>query len=590
MPNHRFPRPGHLMTERLSRRLPVGLSTGLGRILTTCLCALVLTACGGGGGGGSGSGGNAGGGGGGSTPMPPTRAQLIEASSFAAKATFGLPYAAIESLAGEGEAAWLERQFALPVEAHTPIAIDFFNRREAGEFAAFETDIEFLVYARRLAWWHQAITADDALRQRVAFALSQIFVVSDNVDTLIVFPEALSGYNDVLLRGAFGNFRDLLSEVALHPSMGVYLSHLNNRRADPLANTFPDENFAREVMQLFSIGLFELNPDGSLRTDNAGDPIPTYGNDEIREFAKIFTGLSWGGAGAFFGKEEPVFSEPMTMFDDDHEPGPKTLLNGVIVPAGQTGEQDVSDAIDNLFNHANVGPFIGRQLIQRLVTSNPTPAYIERVSAAFADNGSGVRGDMRAVWRAVLLDEEARGVGAPSYAGRVREPVLRYASVLRQFGATSDDGFIAEVGFRMQFLGKQHPLSSPSVFNFYLPDHMPQGELADQSLVAPEFQIMTSAAVINMSNLFDIMFLGETPTEAPEPLAPTRLDVTDYSALAADVDALIDRLDIVVTAGTLSTETRSVIAGILADIPDLDFRTQMAIYLVLISPDALVQT
>ena len=552
--------------------------------------ALLLTACGGGGSGGGGNAGAAGGGVGSSTPTPPTRAQLVSASAFAAQATFGLPYSAIESLAQEGEAEWIERQFVLPVQEHTPIALDFYNRREAGEFAAFETDIEFLIYARRLAWWHQAVTADDALRQRVAFALSQIFVVSDNVDTLVIFPEALSGYNDVLLRHAFGNFRDLLGDVALHPAMGVYLSHMNNRRADPAANTFPDENFAREVMQLFSIGLFELNPDGSLRADSAGDPIPTYGNDEIREFAKIFTGLSWGGAGAFFGKEEPNFSAPMRMFDAEHEPGTKALLNGVVVPAGQTGEQDVSDALDNLFNHPNVGPFIGRQLIQRLVTSNPSPAYVERVSAAFADNGSGVRGDMKSVLRAILLDEEARGVGAPAYAGRVREPVLRYAQVLRQFGATSDDGFIAEIGFRLQFLGKQHPLSSPSVFNFYLPDHSPQGELANQALVAPEFQIMTSAAVINMSNVFDIMFLGETPTETPEPLAPTRLDLTDYTAIAADVEALVDRLDIVVTAGTLSAETRSVIASVLADIPDLEFRTQMAIYLVLISPDAVVQT
>lgn len=524
------------------------------------------------------------------TPSPPTRAQMVDAASFAQQTTFGLPYAEIETLAADGKEVWLDRQFALPVSDHLSIAVDFFNRREAGEFDAFEDDIEFLVFARRLAWWHRAITAEDVVRQRVAFALSQIFVVSDNVDELNIHPDALSGYNDVLLRNAFGNFRDLLQEVALHPAMGVFLSHLNNRKADAAANTFPDENFAREVMQLFSIGLFELNPNGTLRTDGANNSIPTYDNQDIREFAKIFTGLSWGGAGAFFGKEVPDFSAPMQMFEGQHESGAKLLLNGQVVPAGQSADQDIESAIDNLFQHPNVGPFIGRQLIQRLVTSNPTPAYIERVSDAFANNGSGIRGDMQAVLRAILFDDEAQGIGAPAYFGRVREPVLRYASVLRQFGANSDDGFIAEIGYRLQFLGKQHPMSSPSVFNFYLPDHSPQGPLAGQGLVAPELQIMTSAAIINMSNVFDLMFLSETPTETPEPLAATRLDISDYLGIAEDVDVLLDRLDVVVTAGTLSAETRTVIASILNDISDTQFRTQMAIYLVLISPDALVQT
>lgn len=560
--------------------------------LTSLLLGLVLTACGGGGGGGGGSsgGGSSGGGSGGGGPTPPTQAQLEQASAFAAQATFGLAYSDIEALASEGIDDWLERQFALPVEEHLPLAIDFFNRREAGEFTAFEDDVEFLIYARRLAWWHRAITADDVLRQRVAYALSQIFVVSDNVDSLIIYPDALSSYNDVLLNNAFANFRDLLRGVTLHPAMGVYLSHINNRKANPAANTFPDENYAREVMQLFSIGLFELNPDGSVQMDGSGQPIATYDNDDIREFAKIFTGLSWGGLGAEFGNVEPYFSAPMQMFDSEHETGEKRLLRGQVVPDGQTGIQDIDAAIDNLFNHPNVGPFIGRQLIQRLVTSNPSPGYIERVTNAFNDNGAGVRGDMRSVLRAVLLDDEARGVNQPSEFGRVREPVVRYASILRQFGATSDDGFIAEIGFRLQFLGKQHPLSAPSVFNFYLPDHSPQGEIAAAGLVAPELQIVTSASVVSMSNLIDLMFLGETPTEAPEPLAPTRLDISDYRALADDVDALVERLDIVLTYGQLSTETRDVITGVLTDIPDLDLRTQMAIYMMLISPDYVVQT
>ncbi|MEL7187286.1 MAG: DUF1800 family protein, partial [Pseudomonadota bacterium] len=315
-------------------------------------------------------------------PPPPTTGELIEASKFASRATFGLSYDEIDALARQGRDAWLNQQFAEPVGEHTPLVMDLIDRRNAGEFSAFETDIEYLIQFRRFAWWHRAVTSSDVLRQRVAFALSEIFVVSDNVDTLIVFPHSLSGYYDVLLNNSFGNFRDLLRDVSLHPAMGIYLSHINNRKANLANNTFPDENYAREVMQLFSIGLFELNIDGSLQLDANNQPIPTYSNVEIREFAKIFTGLSYGGPNAFFGNEEPNFVAQMQMFDAEHEPGEKRLLNGVVVPPGQSGSQDIEAAIDNLFNHPNVGPFIGKQLIQRLVTSNPSPAYIERVARA----------------------------------------------------------------------------------------------------------------------------------------------------------------------------------------------------------------
>ncbi|MGI9271519.1 MAG: DUF1800 domain-containing protein, partial [Woeseiaceae bacterium] len=418
------------MIERLSTRIRLRFAAAL-------TSALLVSACGGGGGGG------------GKTPptqppMPPTVAELNAASRFASQATFGMDFAGIDTIARQGKENWLDSQFALPVSDHVSIAADIVNRREAGEFAAFENDIEYLIYARRLAWWHRTITASDVVRQRVAFALSEIFVVSDNVDDLIVYPFALSGYYDTLLRNAFGNYRDLLRGVTLHPAMGIYLSHVNNRRSDPAANIFPDENYAREVMQLFSIGLFELNIDGSLRLDGDGEPIPTYSNVEIREFAKIFTGLSFGGANPFFGNPAPSFAAPMQMFDAEHEPGSKNLLNGIVVPAGQTGMQDIEAALDNLFNHPNVGPFIGKQLIQRLVTSNPSPAYIERVARVFNGDVSGVRGDMRAVVRAVLLDPEAESAATTmADFGKLREPVVRYASILRQFGANSSDGFIA---------------------------------------------------------------------------------------------------------------------------------------------------
>ena len=553
--------------------------------ILTLLASFYIAACGGGGGSG------------GSPPptppppaAPPTGAELLAASRFASHATFGASYADIDALARQGRDAWLDSQFAQPVGEHTPIVSDLYNRREAGEFDAFETDIEYLIQFRRFAWWHRAVTSPDVLRQRVAFALSEIFVVSDNVDALIVNPFALSSYYDTLLTHSFGNFRDLLREVSLHPAMGIYLSHVNNRKANPANNTFPDENYAREVMQLFSIGLFELNIDGSQRLDANNRPIPTYSNVEIREFAKIFTGLSYGGPGAFFGNEDPNFAAPMRMFDAEHEPGEKRLLNDIVVPAGLSGSQDIEAAIDNLFNHPNVGPFIGKQLIQRLVTSNPSPAYIERVARAFNGDTTGVRGDMRAVVRAVLTDPEALADPDPlGQFGKLREPVVRNVAMLRQLGANSDDGFVFNSGYVVQFLAKQHPLSAPSVFNFFLPAHSPPGEIAAAGLVAPEFQITTSSSIAGVTNLVDWLLVIGAVTDAPEPFAPVSLDLDEYRTLAEDVAAFVDRLDLVFTAGTLSAESRQAIVGTLNPIDDNELRLLMGLYLILVSPDYAVR-
>ena len=555
-----------------------------GRFGPVLLATILVAACGGGGSSGGGAVVPPG-------PLPPpTAAELEDASRFAARASFGLNFAQIEALARRGKADWLEAQFALPVGHHAPIVTDLVARRDAGEFAAFEQDIEYLILFRRLAWWHRAVTGDDVLRQRVAFALSQIFVVSDNVDALIIFPEALSDYYDTLLDNAFGNYRDLLREVSLHPSMGIYLSHVNNRRSDTANNTFPDENYAREVMQLFSIGLFELNLDGSLRLDANGEPIPTYSNVEIREFAKIFTGLSYGGSGAFFGNPQPNFVEPMQMFDAHHEPGSKALLNGTIVPAGQSGMQDIEAAIDNLFNHPNVGPFIGKQLIQRLVTSNPSPAYVERVARAFNGDTGGVRGDMRAVLRAVLLDPEANAdPGSDANFGKLREPVVRNVALLRQLGAVSDDGFIANTGYFVQELGKQHPLSAPSVFNFFLPAHSPAGEIAAAGLVAPEFQITTSSSVVGVSNMIDFIVFADFVTDAPEPFTAVTLDYASFDDVKGDAAELLDRLDLVLTGGTLDVATRNAIESLVADIDDPELRLRVALVMFLISPDYAVR-
>ncbi|MEM1438759.1 MAG: DUF1800 domain-containing protein [Pseudomonadota bacterium] len=550
---------------------------------TLVLCAVALLAACGGGGGDAPPPTTA-------PPAPITQAELEAASRLAAQATFGMPFEALEPMARQGTESWLVSQFNQPPTYHRPVILDIVQRREAGEFDAFEQDIEYLIFSRRLSWWHNTVTADDQLRQRVAFALSQIFVVSDNVDTLQVYPFALGTYYDLMLENAFGNFRDLLRDVALSPAMGLYLSHLNNNRSDPTNNIFPDENFAREVMQLFSIGLFELEPDGTVITDINGDPVPAYDNDDIREFAKVFTGLSFGGDNGFFGNEiAPRFDIPMQMFDANHEPGEKQLLNGAVIPAGLTGEQDIELAIDNLFNHPNVGPFIGQQLIQRLVTSNPSPAYVERVGSAFADNGFGVRGDMRAVIRAVLLDPEARDPNLAPNGGKLREPVVRYVSILRQFGATSDDGFIAALGYFIQELTRQHPLSAPSVFNFYLPDHSPAGEISDQGLVAPEFEITDANSIVNFPNFVDAILFGDFVTDAPPGFDAVTLTLEPWEALANDSVALVGRLETLVTYGSMDADTRAIIEAAVAEVQDPGIRTRAALYWMLTVPATAVR-
>ncbi|MGI9294979.1 MAG: DUF1800 family protein, partial [Pseudomonadales bacterium] len=299
---------------------------------------------------------------------------------------------------------------------------------------------------------------------------------------------------------------------------------------------------------------------------------------------------SYAGPRAFFGNPEPYFRDPMQMFDAQHEAGEKRLLKGATVPVGQTGLQDFDDAIDNLFNHPNVGPFIGKQLTQRLVTSNPSPAYIERVARAFNANAEGVRGDMQTVIRAVLTDSEALAASDPTiHFGKLREPVVRYLHILRLFGATSDDGFIANSGYVLQALSRQHPLSSHSVFNFFLPTYSPPGEIAAAELVAPELQIVNSSTVINMVNLLDFVLFGDFVTDALPPFAPVSLQLDELQTLAADVDELIERLDILLTYGTLSAASRAAIRGILIDLPDNDLRARLAIYMFLMSPDYVVE-
>jgi len=499
-----------------------------------------------------------------------------EASRFLSQTTLGADWEEIHRTAAMGFDAWLDEQFQRPVGYHQPFL-------DARARAGLEVEAEH----RRWSWWDQIMYGPDPLRQRVALALSEHFVVSDNLGQIRDSPLGAANYYDTLLEHAFGNYRDLLRSVALHPMMGVYLSHLKNERSAP--GRFPDENFAREIMQLFSIGLFLLEEDGSFVLDGAGRSVPTYDNDDITEFAKIFTGLSFDSPERDFRMGREVWTRPMRMYQEFHEPGPKLLLRGVYVPPGQTGMQDIDDAIDNLFEHPNVGPFMARRLIQRLVTSNPPPAYIERVSAIFADNGAGVRGDMKSVLRAILLDTEARRqpFGSDVGQGMLRESYLRRVHLARAFNAVNLAFSFPVTDSAAPTTFGQRPLSAPSVFNFFQPDHQPQGAIADAGLFAPEFQIITTVTAITSANALRSQVEG-TMNSDPDDRLEVRLDLADELAIASDAVALVDRLDLILMSGNMSGPMRQVLLEALAQLADARERVDMALFLVAISPEYTV--
>ena len=422
------------------------------------------------------------------------------------------------------------------------------------------------------------------------------------------YPLALANYYDLLLDHSFGNYRDLIEAITLHPAMGVYLTHMNNPKSDVRFNRFPDENYAREIMQLFSIGLYELNNNGTRKTDSSGNPIPSYDNDDIEEFAKVFTGLTWGDAFLFGQKPSGrlSYTVPMNMINAWHEPGPKNLLNGKTIPDRRpiNGLADIKDALDNLFNHPNTGPFLVRRLIQRMVKSNPSPDYINRVSNAFNDNGEGVRGDMKAVIKAILLDPEARDCGFTNdpFEGMLREPIVRYTHLSRAFNASSEDGLYRNSMKEFQELLFQRPLASPSVFNFFQPDYKPVGPIEQAGLVAPEFQITNSVSIMGYANrLHDWIMKKNNVMEFAKiyskenwrnDAARVNFDLSDEEEISGleHVDALIERINLILLHGQMTPFTRNTIRNVLVEIPDKqsDIRLQMALYLAMISPDYLI--
>ena len=508
---------------------------------------------------------------------------LSDASRFLAHATMGYDYEMIQMAAAMGYEAWIEEQFSLPRQNYVDVSLRLEDVTVNGDEELFG------MYNFRSTWFNLTQKSADQLRQRINYSLSQIFVVSAfGSDLFEDWTNLSSAYYDVLGNNAFGNYRQLLSEVSRNPSMGVYLSHMNNPKSDPVNNIHPDENYAREVMQLFSIGLYELNNDGTRQTDGNGNFIPTYDNNDIREFAKIFTGFGSGSPNGVWGTfDEDDAGEaalyPMKMYEEWHEPGVKNLLNGQVVPAGQTGLQDFENAMDNLHNHPNVGPFIGKALIQFLVSSNPSPGYISDVTSAFNNNGQGIRGDLQAVIKEILLNGEARSctpLDNPT-AGKLREPIMRYSGLLRAFNATPNDGTFIDFMESWGANTGQIPMFSPSVFNFYLPEFQPNGLIANADLFAPVFQIhnsSTSIGFINEANtwMFENQLTGDNPPQ---------IDLTDEMAIVDDAVELVDRLNILLACGQLSEGTRTIISNAISQLSDNENKLDLAIYLILISPD-----
>jgi uncharacterized protein (DUF1800 family) len=524
-------------------------------------------------------------------PAPPavslTNVTATDAARFLTQATFGPKQSEIDALTGGSINAWLDAQMAMAFTSHRAAVLADFNT-----FGGSPANGNIYAPNRLAAWWQNVLTGPDQLRQRVAFALSELFVVSDAA-LAQPFTEGLANYYDILGNDAFGNFRTLLNDVTLSPVMGNYLSSLRNAKADPVAGTSPDENYAREVMQLFTIGLNMLQPDGTLALDANGLPIATYNQTTITEMAKVFTGWSYyttNPTTATFRTGRADYIDPMVLFSGYHDDSAKNIVNGVTIPAGQGGAADLKTALDTLFNHPNTGPFVCQQLIQRLVTSDPSPAYVYRVARVFANDGTGTRGNLAAVVRAILTDYEARSpnfIGNSGY-GKLKEPLLRATAILRAFNATPANGRYAGTGGTFtspEISLDQAALRSPTVFNFFHPGYVLPGALASAGLVAPEFEITDATFSIDAPNyLRGLIFTTANSAE--------QLDLTTEQNLAANGSTLVNHLNLLLCSGNMPAATRDRITTALAALPastsSLE-RAQTAVLLTVTSPAAAVQ-
>jgi len=502
-----------------------------------------------------------------------------EASRFLAQASFGANRVEMDRMRSLGVAAWLDEQFAQPLgQSH----VEWLRTQgfEASTFVNSRGPIDYSI-------WRKFLSSPDPLRQRMVYALTQIMVIAvEGVGGR--WPAfAAAHYLDLLETHAFGNFRNLLEAVTLSPAMGNYLSMRGSRKADSSGRQ-PDENYAREVMQLFTIGLTELNADGTPRTQ-AGVPIDSYGQADVAGLARVFTG--WDYASSAVDTAASV-TTAMVAIASRHESGSKVFL-GTTIAANTSAAESLRLALDALFNHANVGPFIARQLIQRLVTSNPSAAYVARVAAAFANDDTGIRGNLKAVLRALLVDNEARDMAAArasAGAGKLREPVLRFTQWARAANAASASGQwrLGNLSDPATRLG-QSPLHSPSVFNFYRPGYVPPNTaLATAAEVAPEFQITTESSVAGYLNFMQSA-IGTTNGVSGSDVRP---DYSAWLALAPDAAALADEANLVLASGQLVAARVTLIRDALATMPaatatDQQRRVQAAMLLTLAAPDYL---
>jgi len=454
------------------------------------------------------------------------------------QATLGVNKEDMEEYSKMTPESWIDMQMVYP-------KIDFIKyadsimplRRQLGEKLNPDnyfpdSNHRFTAWEFKPVWWLNAMTNKDHLRMKMMYVLSQIFVISDATEDLSG-GRGLASFTKLLYDNAFGNFYDLLLGVTLHPSMGTYLTHLNNPKANPALNIFPDENYAREVMQLFSIGLHELHPDGSFKLDSLGNTIPTYNQTHIKELARVFTGLSatrrcdgddllckrqysqpWFG----ISRWNIDYAFPMKMYEEHHDGQVKNIVGNVRIPSFQPGMEDIKMAIRALVDHPNTPPFICKQLIQKFVTSNPSPQYVKDIAAVFVNNGSEVRGDLGAVVKAMLLHPEARSceiMSSPTH-GKLQEPMVRYMELIKTMDIIPDqDNNVMYNGHQLDWGLKVDVFFAPTVFNFYRPDFQPLGEIRDSGLYGPEFQIHNSKNSIQLMDFFEQMTNGNRPLNLP---------------------------------------------------------------------------
>jgi len=543
-----------------------------------------------------------------------------EASSFLLKASIGADYETIEYVSKIGKEKWLDEQINKNAKDSCENKVEgiwkhFIKKlsKQWGEETIIGNKLVLPYWFYfRMAYWDTILKSEDILRHRIALALSEILVISDK-SVLELNSYGLANYYDLLYKNAFGNYEDLLYEVSVHPCMGVYLSHMNNPKEDIVNNIHPDENFAREVMQLFTIGLYELNLDGSKKLKN-GKPIATYDNADIKEVAKVFTGLGPGGywwpwenysnQEVYWGiKENKIpninLSIPMQAFEEHHDKSKKTILKKHKLKSNQSTLKDVKQTINILVKEQNTAVFISKKLIQSLVTSNPSKQYIEDISKIFIDNKKGQTGDLKAVVKAILLHKEA------NKAQKMKEPMLRCIQILKAFNASNKSGKLWGTGFMMEENIKQHPLSAPSVFNFFQNDYSPLGKIEKSKLVAPEFQTLNSASAISYVNLMYEWFFGhtyllvstqasDTTIEAPQlnwdklrAKDKVSLDLKFLEKLATtNIEKLIDHLDLVLCANTLNSRTKEdIIQAIQEYKTRADWVVETALFMITISPD-----